>query len=100
VLKIVQSSPERKTYLPHLAALASAHNASTSKTPTLSPLATAHRTASSPGPFLKKFVAKVSLDEDLYEKLKNAGFDEDTLRHFAGLGTEKIDNSLKRHFPR
>ncbi|KAJ7880118.1 hypothetical protein B0H13DRAFT_1891915 [Mycena leptocephala] len=95
----VSSSPERKAYLPHLATLGSAHNPSTSKGPTPSPLATAHRRASSPGPFLKKFVANVSLDEGLYEKLKNAGFDEGTLRHFAGLRTEKIDKFIEKTFP-
>jgi hypothetical protein len=44
-------------------------------------------------------VAEVPLDEGWYEKLKNAGFDENKLRRFAGLRTEKIDKFIEKNFP-
>ncbi|KAJ7349583.1 hypothetical protein DFH08DRAFT_806936 [Mycena albidolilacea] len=91
----VSSSSERKANLPRLIAMESARNPSTPKAP--SP--TAPRVASSPGPFLKKFVAKLPLDEGWYKKLKNAGFDEGKLRHFAGLQTEKIEKFIEKTFP-
>ncbi|KAJ6601064.1 hypothetical protein DFH09DRAFT_555565 [Mycena vulgaris] len=96
----VSSSPERKPDLPLLTALGSAHKPSTSKAPTLlSPLAIAHCATSSPGSFLESFVAEVPLDEGWYEKLKNAGFDENKLRRIAGLRTEKIEKFIEKTFP-
>ncbi|KAJ7915235.1 hypothetical protein B0H13DRAFT_2324483 [Mycena leptocephala] len=94
-----ESSPECKPDLARLAALGSPRNPSTSKAPSLSPLVTAHCATSSPGSFLKRFVAEVPLDEGWYEKLKNAGFDEDKLRRFAGLRTDKIDKIIEKNFP-
>ncbi|KAJ6535589.1 hypothetical protein B0H19DRAFT_1241073 [Mycena capillaripes] len=65
------------------------------------PPATAHREASSPDPsFLRKFAAKVSLDERWYQELKDAGFDEDSLRVFAGLPTYKINKFIEDKFPK
>jgi hypothetical protein len=80
-----------------LVVLGSAHNPSTSKAPSLSPLATAHCAAQS-WPIFEEVRGKGAAG--WYEKLKNAGFDEDKLRRFAGLRTEKIDKFIEKTFPR